>query len=130
MMKVRIGLVGFAIISLMISVGFGLSQSSSAQERRATEAPRSQTLSPRLQNQLERGEVEEAARVCGDACMSTPRRGGGMRLSAGGTTTADYSCNGGNCSCAGAVDCVAMAEICAPDTLGCNDYGCACKEGN
>lgn len=42
--------------------------------------------------------------------------------------TADYTCNSGNCACAGASDCVAMAPICAEGTIGCNDYGCTCQE--
>lgn len=42
---------------------------------------------------------------------------------------AEYTCNGGNCACAGASDCVAMAPICEDGTIGCNDYGCTCKEG-
>lgn len=42
--------------------------------------------------------------------------------------TADYTCNSGNCACAGASDCVAMAEICVEGTIGCNDYGCTCQE--
>ncbi|WP_421786229.1 hypothetical protein [Hyphobacterium sp.] len=44
--------------------------------------------------------------------------------------TADYTCNGGNCACAGASDCVAMAPICEEGTIGCNDYGCTCKEAD
>ncbi|GJL97789.1 MAG: hypothetical protein DHS20C06_16060 [Hyphobacterium sp.] len=43
---------------------------------------------------------------------------------------AEYTCNGGNCACAGASDCVAMAPICEDGTIGCNDYGCTCKEGD
>ena len=42
--------------------------------------------------------------------------------------TADYTCNSGNCACAGASDCVAMAPICVEGTIGCNDYGCTCQE--
>jgi hypothetical protein len=44
--------------------------------------------------------------------------------------TADYTCNGGNCACAGASDCVAMAPICEEGTIGCNDYGCTCQEAD
>ncbi len=44
--------------------------------------------------------------------------------------TADYTCNGGNCACAGASDCVAMAPICEEGTIGCNDYGCTCHEAD
>ena len=50
------------------------------------------------------------------------------RLTAPPTGPRDYDCAGGNCSCAGAKDCVDMKKICAPGTLGCNDYGCTCAE--
>lgn len=40
----------------------------------------------------------------------------------------DHTCESGNCSCAGAKDCVDMKKICAPNTLTCNDYGCTCAE--
>ena len=42
--------------------------------------------------------------------------------------TLDYTCASGNCSCAGAKDCVNMKKICAPKTMSCNDYGCTCAE--
>lgn len=44
------------------------------------------------------------------------------------TEPAEYTCNSGNCACAGASDCVAMAPICVEGTIGCNDYGCTCQE--
>lgn len=46
------------------------------------------------------------------------------------TQPAEYTCNSGNCACAGASDCVAMAPICAEGTMGCNDYGCTCQEAS
>jgi hypothetical protein len=39
-----------------------------------------------------------------------------------------HTCESGNCSCAGAKDCVDMKRICTPNTLTCNDYGCTCAE--
>ena len=64
---------------------------------------------------------------CGRSCMM----GGSGKISAGGGTTLDYDCNeDGNCSCFGASDCVAMAPICVEGTLGCNDQGCICEEGD
>jgi hypothetical protein len=53
---------------------------------------------------------------------------GKSRIAAPPTGPRDYDCAGGNCSCAGAKDCVDMKKICAPGTLGCNDYGCTCAE--
>ena len=45
-----------------------------------------------------------------------------------GGGTLDYTCASGNCSCAGAKDCVDMKKICAPKTMSCNDHGCTCAE--
>ncbi|NIP18180.1 MAG: hypothetical protein GWM87_08515 [Xanthomonadales bacterium] len=45
-----------------------------------------------------------------------------------GGDTLDYDCASGNCSCAGAKDCVDMKKICSPGTISCNDYGCTCAE--
>lgn len=129
-MIIKTSMVVFAIIFVTAVIGFSPGGVSVAQERSRAAPESAQTLSPQLQNQIERRNVREAARVCGDACMSSPRAGSSRGISSGSPTTADYTCNGGNCSCAGAVDCVAMTKICAPATIGCNDYGCACKEGN
>lgn len=76
-------------------------------------------LSRALQNALEKG---DPVRVEGS---------GGRLVAAPGT--AGYTCNGGNCACAGAADCVDMITVdkkCNEDTIGCNDYGCTCKEGD
>ncbi len=61
---------------------------------------------------------------CGDDCPSTKDS---IALPDGGGTNA-HTCSGGNCSCAGAKDCVDMKKICAPKTMSCNDYGCTCAE--
>ena len=62
----------------------------------------------------------------------SPATSGGAATSLAANTpppdTADYTCNSGNCACAGASDCVAMAPICVEGTIGCNDYGCTCQE--
>ncbi|MCW8925587.1 MAG: hypothetical protein OQJ84_04965 [Xanthomonadales bacterium] len=88
---------------------------------------RAPTLSKELQKSLEAGDTRQAIELCGSACQRSPS----TTLSAGSTGgTRDYTCNGGNCACAGAADCVAMAPICQEDTIGCNDYGCTCKEGD
>ena len=87
---------------------------------------RTPTLSKELQKSLESGNTRAAIRHCGSACQHDP-----SSTLATGTTggTVEYTCNSGNCACAGASDCVAMAPICQEGTIGCNDYGCTCKEG-
>jgi hypothetical protein len=64
--------------------------------------------------------AEECEGDCRNAASSLSAPEGGGPL--------DYECAGGNCSCAGAADCVDMKKICAPGTIGCNDYGCTCAE--
>jgi hypothetical protein len=80
-------------------------------------------FSKAFQSAMESGDRRAAIKACGAPCSkassslaATP--GGGL----------DYTCNSGNCACAGASDCVKMADICEEDTIGCNDYGCSCKE--
>ncbi len=64
---------------------------------------------------------------CGASCSM----GGPNSISAGDGSVRDYDCNDdGNCHCFGAIDCVAMSKICAEGTLGCNDQGCVCTEGD
>ena len=88
---------------------------------------RATTLSKEFQKSLEAGDIQKAKKQCGRQCKSDPS----MTLSTGENGgTRDYTCNGGNCACAGASDCVLMAPICEEGTLGCNDYGCTCKEGD
>lgn len=76
-------------------------------------------LSKALQGALENG---DPVRVEGSPGRLTAAPGDGLR----------YTCNGGNCACAGAADCVDMIsndKKCQDGTVGCNDYGCTCKEG-
>jgi len=88
---------------------------------------RAATLSKEIQKSLEAGNIQKAKRQCGSQCQSNPS----MTISTGENEgTMEYTCNGGNCACAGASDCVLMAPICEEGTLGCNDYGCTCKEGD
>jgi len=88
---------------------------------------RAPTLSKELQKSLEAGNTRKATKQCGSECQGSPQ----STLSTGATGgTRDYTCNGGNCACAGAADCVLMAPICQEGTIGCNDYGCTCKEGD
>ena len=85
---------------------------------------RAPTLSKEMQKSLVEDELAAIVVLCGTACRSDPA--GTISTS---RSTRDYTCNGGNCACAGAADCVAMKPICQDDTIGCNDYGCTCKEG-
>jgi len=81
------------------------------------------TLDARMQRALETGDIKQATAACGAACAP-----GGGKISAGtGGGQEKPDCTNGNCSCNGVVDCVGMTELCVPDTIGCNDYGCACQ---
>jgi hypothetical protein len=92
-----------------------------------TVSVRAPTLSKELQKSLEAGNTRKATKQCGSECQGNPS----STLSTGTTGGArDHTCNGGNCACAGASDCVLMAPICQEGTIGCNDYGCTCKEGD
>ena len=83
-------------------------------------------LSRDFQHALESGNARTATMICGLACQPGPPSG---RISAGNQEPIPaYICNGGNCACAGAADCVDMNTICMAGTIGCNDYGCTCKE--
>jgi len=91
----------------------------------STRAP---TLSMEMQQSLEAGDTRKAFKLCGSACQRSPSTSLSAESTGGGTR--EHTCNGGNCACAGAADCVAMAPICQEGTIGCNDYGCTCKEGD
>lgn len=83
-------------------------------------------LSKDLQRELEYGNALLADPNCGADCGPIP--GAKLRTPDGGSTR--YTCNNGNCACSGACDCVVMDDICMPDTIGCSDYGCSCKENS
>jgi hypothetical protein len=88
----------------------------------ATPAPKPARATMASKESLLRADIKK----CGAACMV----GGSGKISAGTDTTADYTCTDGNCACFGAADCVSMSEICAPDSMGCNDQGCICEEAS
>ena len=70
-------------------------------------------------------QLRAAIKQCGRAC----KMGGSGKIAAPGGTL-DYNCDDdGNCSCFGAKDCVAMSDVCAEGTMGCNKQGCICEEG-
>jgi hypothetical protein len=76
--------------------------------------------------QVDPAALRAAIEQCGAPC----RMGGSGRIAAPGGGTLDYTCNeDGDCACFGAKDCVAMADVCKEDTMGCNKQGCVCEEG-
>jgi hypothetical protein len=78
-----------------------------------------------VQRALEAGNTRKALQLCGASCRNDPSG----KITSGQTGgTRDYQCQNGNCACTSIADCVAMTEICAPGTQGCNDYGCTCQE--
>lgn len=93
-------------------------------------------LSPEIQRALESDKPETAAALLvpavqkARAATSSPGGASDLKLAAPGGGL-KYTCNGGNCACAGASDCVDMISNdgkCVEGTVGCNDYGCTCKE--
>ena len=64
------------------------------------------------------------------AQATQPASTASARLTTPGSEPLKYICNSGNCACAGVQDCVDMKDICAPETMGCNQHGCTCKEGD
>ncbi|MGD8579801.1 MAG: hypothetical protein PVI46_10755 [Lysobacterales bacterium] len=104
------GVLGGALLAALLSITNVHAQSRTATANEAASRPAAMKM--------------RAAEPCGAKCEDS-----GARLAAPTVAPRDYECRGGNCSCAGAEDCVAMKKICAPGTLGCNDYGCTCAEG-
>ena len=114
-----------AALALVVSQTAMAQQQLAQAQRVAKPAATSDQLSAELQRQLESESARLADPNCGSRCEPSP----GSRLkdpSAGGGTR--YTCNSGNCACSGACQCVAMEDICMPDTMGCSDYGCTCKQ--
>lgn len=101
----------------------------------ATDAVKGDPVKVKRQFRVHQGKPSASNRVsklqanikqCGAPCDMS----GADSITAGEGGTRDHECDdNGNCHCFGAIDCVAMSKICAPDTLGCNDQGCLCKEG-
>ena len=83
------------------------------------------TFSQPVQSALEAGDTRTALKLCGGKCKTDTR---GTLSSGQPGSTRDYQCQNGNCACTSIPDCVAMTEVCAPGTTGCNDYGCTCAE--
>ena len=137
----RFFLIMAAFIVGMVSLG-ELSQAD-AQQRAVLRQSQTQTdtsFSPAFQSAMESGDYAQAAALVSSGRATGHRQHRAMTPSASSSAatslaantpppdTADYTCNSGNCACAGASDCVAMAPICVEGTIGCNDYGCTCQE--
>ncbi|MBI1237688.1 MAG: hypothetical protein GC188_13495 [Alphaproteobacteria bacterium] len=114
-----------------------------AQQRavlRQTQAQTDTSFSDAFQSAMESGDYAQAAALVSSGRATGHRQHRAMTPSASSSAatslaantpppeTADYTCNSGNCACAGASDCVAMAPICVEGTIGSNDYGCTCQE--
>jgi len=84
-------------------------------------------FSAAVQRALEAGDRRQALQLCGASCGGTDAA---RRLVArpGPGGTPDYQSQNGNSACTSIPDCVAMADVCAAGTTGCNDYGCTCQE--
>ncbi|MEO1039900.1 MAG: hypothetical protein AAFX09_10160 [Pseudomonadota bacterium] len=85
-------------------------------------------LNPTYQRALETGDTALLLSMISQAHAHSQSPAGGQ-LDLQADTSQGYICNGGNCACAGASDCLEMfdADACVEGTLGCNDYGCTCE---
>ncbi len=100
-------------------------QASTRSQAAVATAPASEQESVQTRRQVQAATARMAERDCGSDCADAP----GAKLASpsdGGATR--YTCNSGNCACSGACQCVAMEDICMPDTMGCSDYGCTCQK--
>lgn len=80
---------------------------------------RPETAAALLLPAVQKVRAQSAAPSAGNLKVAPP--GGGL----------GYICNGGNCACAGADDCVKMISadgMCTDGTVGCNAHGCTCQE--
>jgi hypothetical protein len=122
--RANLRLVLLCVTALIAFSSSGWAQQRTAQVQRGA-TPAAGQLSAQMQRQLEAENARLANPGCGNQCapkggamLKNPSDGGGLR----------YTCNGNNCACSGACQCVAMEDICMPDTVGCSDYGCTCKK--
>lgn len=134
---------------LAAALAVAMAAAASAQERLQMQVMRAEVVDTRLSQEfrsaMERGDFAEAAALArggtavraeaarGETPAPRPAPSASMQMSgsvAAPVDPADYTCNSGNCACAGASDCVAMAPHCVDGTIGCNDYGCTCKEAD
>ncbi|MEE2567715.1 hypothetical protein [Hyphobacterium marinum] len=133
---------------MIVLAGFVLAVSAADAQQRAViraQTANDTNFTAEFQAAMENGDYGAAATMVREGTATGSGRATGRRqhgaASASGASsamsvaantpppdTAEYTCNSGNCACAGASDCVAMAPICAEGTIGCNDYGCTCQE--
>ena len=130
----------FRIILILLAV-LSVAGIAEAQQRATLMRAEVQTdtrFSADFQSAMEAGNYSAAAALvrqgratgAGRQQSAAPAGSASLSVAAQPTEPAEYTCNGGNCACAGASDCVAMAPICEDGTIGCNDYGCTCKEAD
>jgi len=122
-----------AALAIAVLAGFAASAQGQSTPQRATvqQLPADTRLSADFQEAMNSGNFARAAVLARDgravrAPRSTPS--GPSSVAAAGSRPADHVCNSGNCACAGAHDCVQMMGECVEGTVGCNDYGCTCKQ--
>jgi hypothetical protein len=146
-MRVWLGLAVLCAVSIMAAA-----QAASAQDARPERAPAATQseqapqlavvtmaaersdgrLSPALQRALESQNIDLIVQALPafrqSEAMATPAESVPLTV---GTKPQAHICNGGNCACAGALDCANMIDdgICEEGTIGCNDHGCTCAEG-
>lgn len=133
--KVLLCVLSMGFVMLMYTMPL-VAQEREAAVMQATEAVESEPVKMKRKLKIHKVKASEGNSLsqlkadieqCGSACSM----GGADSITAAGGGTRDYECDeNGNCHCFGAVDCVAMNKICAPDTIGCNDQGCLCTEGD
>ncbi len=128
--KILCSVLVLGTLALALSTAAAQQERQQSQRRALQVQPASDVRLPAsLQRQLEADVARRANPNCGSNCVPEP----GSRLLApgkGGGGELDYVCNHGSCACAGACDCAVMGTICAPDTIGCSDYGCTCAEAD
>lgn len=113
-----------------VLVSFCLAASPLAAQQEATAASRAAVKSVQATPAVARTDPAGALRAAIEQCGAPCRMGGSGRIAAPGGGTLDHTCNDdGDCSCFGAKDCVAMADVCKEGTMGCNKQGCVCEEG-
>ncbi len=93
----------------------------------------SQEISAALQQALEGyggGDLQGIVVLCASACQP-PGQGDNSNPMSTWVKTGSYSCEGGNCSCQGAVNCVQMIgrnQQCLRSSTVCTEAGCTCKQ--
>lgn len=135
----------FSVIVLVMLFSFAAADAQQRASIRAQAVENDTRFTAEFQAAMESGNYRQAAGLVSSGDATHHRASSHRRLtpittarSSSSATTlaantpppdeADYTCNSGNCACAGASDCVAMAPICVEGTIGCNDYGCTCQE--